>query len=79
MDWLAIGAAVDLGKFVVGAGEADLESFDLADFKLGTEGRLLSDFAAFAEAAGAATITVDRPSSGPRSRRTVVRCGQRSG
>ena len=28
-------------------------------FKLGKEGRLLPDFAAFAEAAGAATVTVD--------------------
>ncbi len=28
---LAAGAAVDLGEFVVGAGEADLESFDFAE------------------------------------------------
>jgi hypothetical protein len=39
----AVAAAVDLGEFVVGAGEADLESFDLAEpafaFGFGDAGR----------------------------------------
>jgi hypothetical protein len=31
IDELATAVAVDLGEFVVGAGEADLESFDFAE------------------------------------------------
>src|SRR4029077_17946092 len=48
-------------------------------FKLGKEGRLLPDFAAFAEAAGAATVTIDLAlawAAGPESA-SPVRAAQR--
>jgi len=44
-------------------------------FKLAKEGRLLPDFAAFTEAAGAGI----RPSDGLPSRMAQARCGPRSG
>jgi hypothetical protein len=48
-------------------------------FKLAKEGRLLRDFAAFAEAAGAATSPPISRSRGRSCPRTQARCGQRSG
>src|SRR5215469_5562720 len=49
VDGLAAGAPVDLGKFVVGAGEADFESFDFAEpaFVFGfcdAGGQVVADF-----------------------------------
>jgi len=48
-------------------------------FKLAKEGRLLPDFAAFTEAAGAGTVTVDLAADGLPSRMAQARCGPRSG
>jgi len=48
-------------------------------FKLEKQGRLLPDFAAFAEAAGAGTVTVDLAVRWAACRRVRARCGRRSG
>ena len=48
-------------------------------FKLEKDGRLLPDFAAFAEAAGPARSPSTSRSRGRSCPRTRARCGQRSG